>query len=454
MKEKTRRILVAVVAVLTCLLIGTIGWIVYDVNVDRSGFVMEDGVYYYQDYHGQLVSGWQDIDGNRYYFGEDNVMSTYWRDIDGNRYYFSSDGTMDTYWRRVDGAVYYLGSDGVMVTGWQDIEENRYYFGTDGAMHTGWMDLDGNRYHFGQTGQQTSGFYTEEDTTYYFDDDGSMTTGHVALEEASYYFQDDGTMYTGWLDEEEGRSYYQEDGAMLTGWLEQEEGRYYFDETGYMHTGWLELGEYRYYLQDNGTAAVGPLTIDGETFYFSPKGIHVVLVNRTHYVPDSYDADLVTFSGYHQVSSVCLDPLNQMLEDCVAAGNKYTFNSGYRSNATQAEILQMRTDEYMAQYGLDYTAARSRALQSVAVPGTSEHHLGLAVDIVGTAAQDWLAEHCWEYGFILRYTTEKQSITGFINEPWHFRYVGTEVSLEMKDSGLCLEEYLGAVPIQEAEDSE
>ena len=57
----------------------------------------------------------------------------------------------------------------------------------------------------------------------------------------------------------------------------------------------------------------------------------------------------------------------------------------------------------------------------------------------------WLAEHCWEYGFILRYTEEKAEITGITNEPWHFRYVGREISMDMKDSGLCLEEYLGAV---------
>jgi D-alanyl-D-alanine carboxypeptidase len=90
------------------------------------------------------------------------------------------------------------------------------------------------------------------------------------------------------------------------------------------------------------------------------------------------------------------------------------------------------------------------------VSGTSEHHTGLAVDIVGhdyyysghpgstRAVQAWLKEHCWEYGFILRYTSEKQAITGFTAETWHFRYVGTEVSMDLKDSGLCLEEYLGA----------
>ena len=66
------------------------------------------------------------------------------------------------------------------------------------------------------------------------------------------------------------------------------------------------------------------------------------------------------------------------------------------------------------------------------------------MDLVGKEANEWLAQNCWEYGFILRYPEGKEEITGISNEPWHFRYVGTRVSLDMKDTGLCLEEYLGA----------
>ena len=99
----------------------------------------------------------------------------------------------------------------------------------------------------------------------------------------------------------------------------------------------------------------------------------------------------------------------------------------------------------MKEFDLDFDEAREKALETVAVPGTSEHQMGLAVDISGEAAHAWLAEHCWEYGFILRYTEEKAEITGIADEPWHFRYVGREISMDMKDSGLCLEESLGAV---------
>ena len=442
--QKAQRVLIVLLVILTCALAATGGWILYDVNVDRSGFVLTEGVYYYQDFHAQLVTGWQEINGHRYYFGEDFAMATNWQEIDGNRYYFSADGTLDTGWRRVDGEVYYLGTDGIVVYGWQEIDGNRHHFDTDGTMDIGWTQLDGIQYHFGNQGIMTTGFLAEEEDTYYFNSDGAMHTGYLELGEDTYHFNDNGTMHTGWLDDGENRLYFSESGPMHTGWLEMDEGKYYFDEAGFMYTGWLELGEYRYYLQDDGTAAVSPTTIDGTTYYFSPAGIHVVLVNRWHKVPDYYKVDLVKVAGWHQVDSSCLESLEKMLADCKAAGNNYEFNSGYRSYATQVAILDQRTQEHMAEFNLDYNAARSKALQSVAVPGTSEHHLGLAVDIVGKAAQDWLAVHCWDYGFILRYTAEKAAITGIIDEPWHFRYVGTEISLDMKDSGLCLEEYLGA----------
>ena len=61
-----------------------------------------------------------------------------------------------------------------------------------------------------------------------------------------------------------------------------------------------------------------------------------------------------------------------------------------------------------------------------------------------TAEQKWLMEHCWEYGFILRYPSDKSEITGIGYEPWHYRYVGRETALAMRDSGQCLEEYLEA----------
>ncbi len=89
----------------------------------------------------------------------------------------------------------------------------------------------------------------------------------------------------------------------------------------------------------------------------------------------------------------------------------------------------------------------------MAEPGYSEHHLGLAIDInvpgastfKGTKQCTWLHEHCWEYGFIIRYQEDKEKITGYTAEAWHIRYVGVEHSLLIRDLGLCLEEYLDGI---------
>ena len=105
--------------------------------------------------------------------------------------------------------------------------------------------------------------------------------------------------------------------------------------------------------------------------------------------------------------------------------------------------------------GYEEEEAKVIAAREVAVPGTSEHQLGLAVDIVDKdhplldesqadrPTQIWLMEHCWEYGFILRYPVGTTDQTGIIYEPWHYRYVGREIAMELKELGITLEEYLG-----------
>ena len=462
-RRRTARKILSAVLILALAAGGlTLLWRWYDSNVDRSGWVEKDGVLSYKDFHGKRVTGWLHIGEVTYYFGEDHAMVTGWQDIDTHRYCFGDDGILLTGWQTLGENRYYLGADGRMRTGWQDIEGTRYYLGTDGAAASGWADLGedryyleegvpvtswqdigGNRYFFSKTGKMCVGWRSIDNHAYYFREDGTPMTGKVTLEGKNYRFGEDGILYTGWQDLPEGRTYYHSDGAQAIGWAEIEGKRYYFDENGIMLTGWLQDGEYSYYLQEDGSAAVGPKKMDGYTYYFTPKGIHVVLVNAANPVPGYYKMNLVTVTGWHQVSDVCLDALVKMLADCNAAGIQYNFNSAHRTIEEQTMILELRTEEHM-EAGLSYEAARAKALQTVAYPGTSEHHLGLAVDLLGDKAVAWLTEHCWDYGFIVRYTADKYAITGIVNEPWHFRYVGTEVSLDMKDSGLCLEEYLGA----------
>ena len=475
MKKKTKVILWSLIVCLALGTAGWFGWTWYDNNVDRSGWREKDGVTMYADFHGKPVTGWQDIDGSRYYFSEDCALQTGWLTLEGKTYYLDTDGKLHTHWLETTDGTCYLGEDGVLVTFWQEIDGSRYYFGQDGRMVTDWQEIDGTLHYFGESGILHTGWLSEEENTFYLDENGTplsgwqvidaltyyfdenccLTTGWLEIDDSRYYFADDGILHTGWLETAEGFYYLLPEGPMAAGWQEIDEKRYYFSESGLMHTGWLELGEYRYYLHQDGTAAAGPTEIDGETLYFSPKGIWVLLVNPWHPLPEDYQVELVEIEDGWMVSAQVLEQLTAMFEDMREQGLYPYFSSTYRNETDQAAIWRNYVKRYM-DAGYDEAQANAMTASYVAVPGTSEHHTGLAMDIVGydyhysgrpgstMAVQAWLAEHCWEYGFILRYTAEKSSITGFAPETWHFRYVGTEVSMDMKDSGLCLEEYLGA----------
>jgi len=451
MKPKQRQALIDLCILLAIILTLTIGWTIYDNTVDRSGWGEKDGIVYYKDFHGQKVSGWLNLGENTYYFDENCALVTGWQEFDGNRFYFGTDGIMYTGWKNVDDIRCYFGTNGVLRTGWLDLNGKRYYLEETGAMVSGWQDLEGNTYYFGENGAMLTGWNTLDGNVYYFNETGTLTTGRTTVDEKQYYFQDDGVMFPGWEETDKGRRYYGEDGVQHFGWVELDGKWYYFGEDGLTRTGWFQDGEYRYYLLNDGHAAVGPMELEDEQYYFTPMGIQVVLVNGDHTVPEYYKPNLVEYIPWHQVAEVALEPLTQMLEDCKEAGYLYEFNSAYRSIQVQEDILSLRTQEHV-NMGYSQEDAYAKARETVALPGTSEHHLGLAVDVLNVAnaekkALDWLGEHCWEYGFILRYAEEKAHITGIVHEPWHFRYVGTRVSMDMKDSGLCLEEYLGAKPV-------
>ena len=123
-------------------------------------------------------------------------------------------------------------------------------------------------------------------------------------------------------------------------------------------------------------------------------------------------------------------------------------NEGYRSSYSQQKILDNRTNYYKNK-GLFTILARRHALNYVSAPGTSEHQLGLAVDIIGDnryttnqSAYRWLERNAYKYGFIQRYPKNKVSITHIKHEPWHYRYVGKKAALKMHQKNLCLEEYV------------
>ncbi|MEL7563955.1 MAG: M15 family metallopeptidase [Dehalobacterium sp.] len=179
----------------------------------------------------------------------------------------------------------------------------------------------------------------------------------------------------------------------------------------------------------------------------------LVLVNPWNKLPDDYKVTLRQLKNGQVVDERCYPDLQQMIDDCRAAGLSPVICSSYRSRETQERLFNNKVT-YYTNLGYSLKSAETESANSIAVPGTSEHHLGLAVDIVDinnqnldssqekTAVQQWLLKNSWKYGFILRFPSDKSDITGIIYEPWHYRYVGKEAAEKIHDQGICLEEYL------------
>ena len=173
----------------------------------------------------------------------------------------------------------------------------------------------------------------------------------------------------------------------------------------------------------------------------------ILLVNSAHGLPDGYlPEELVNLYAqkrYFRLASseiylerTAFEAANRMFAQAEREGvNGFILTSGYRSAQQQAAVYAEQTDG---------TASK---------PGYSEHQTGLAFDV--TAMRDgggfedtpqftWLMEHCWDYGFILRYPSGKEAITGIPYEPWHYRYVGVEAARLIRENGWTLEEYCEA----------
>lgn len=176
-------------------------------------------------------------------------------------------------------------------------------------------------------------------------------------------------------------------------------------------------------------------------------GWNLMLVNSRYRIPDDYSVELIRLSNGEQVDSRIYPDLQEMFDDARGAGYSLFVRAGYRSEEDQEDLMEDKIEAYR-QEGYSQREAEREAEKWVAKPGTSEHELGLSVDINAEGQTDgnrlyqWLAEHSWKYGFILRYPAEKEEITGIDYEPWHFRYVGKQAAKEMYEQDLCLEEYV------------
>lgn len=176
----------------------------------------------------------------------------------------------------------------------------------------------------------------------------------------------------------------------------------------------------------------------------------LMLVNASHPLPVGYTVELTELSNGQSVATLIYPDLQRMFDDARAAGVYPIVASGYRTPEKQQSLMDEKIGELVNE-GYSQADAEQEALKWVNRVGYSEHQSGLAVDInadgihsAGYEVYDWLAQNAWRYGFILRYPEDKTAVTGTGYEPWHYRYVGVENAKAITESGLCLEEYLGA----------
>lgn len=210
-------------------------------------------------------------------------------------------------------------------------------------------------------------------------------------------------------------------------------------------------------LEENSNfAELSETELSGETveeYAFDKNDWRLILVNKQHPVPENYEVQLETIKGNMMCDKRILGDLIAMFQAAKEEGVNLAVCSPYRDLSRQEWLFERKIKNYMGK-GMSYMEAYTLASQIVMVPGASEHQLGLAIDInsdtyvaldegfADTKAGKWLAAHCYEYGFILRYPLGKEYITGVEYEPWHFRYVGKEAATVMTEEGICLEEFI------------
>lgn len=188
-----------------------------------------------------------------------------------------------------------------------------------------------------------------------------------------------------------------------------------------------------------------------------PDFSDLLLVNGKNPLPKDYDyegnltiiEDKYLCGHRNRMNADVYPYATAMVEAAWADGVELYILSPYRSYDSQSVLYENEVKKWMNK-GMDRAEAEDKAATVVARPGTSEHHTGMAIDFnsvedsfENTPMYKWLDKNAQNYGFILRYTKEKQPITGVIHESWHWRFVGINKAKEIKASGLCLEEFLG-----------
>ena len=320
---------------------------------------------------------------------------------------------------------------------------------TSSATTSGWVKQDGAWYYFDENGNSVKNAWQG---SYYLKADGKMAQSEWIYDDsyqAWYYLKSDGSYaYSAW----QGNYYLKSDGKMAKGeWVYDAtyQAWYYLKSDGsYAYSAW----QGNYYLKSDGKMAVNEW-VDGGRYYVDTTGLwkaNSKVSNKGSYysLQGKYDEIVVANKHYPMskdyypgenatAKAAFLKLIAQMKEEGYAISDNY---SGFRSYATQAQLYQ----SYVNQEG------QAAADRYSARPGYSEHQTGLAFDVIGTdgqlvedsSAAQWLLEHAPDYGFVVRYPRGKESVTGYMHEEWHLRYIGKEAK-DIATSGLTLEEYYG-----------
>lgn len=180
---------------------------------------------------------------------------------------------------------------------------------------------------------------------------------------------------------------------------------------------------------------------------------NLLLVNKQHPVPEDYSFPMGSISKNMKCDARILSRLQQMMEAADKENITLSIKSPYRNEQRQEYLFNKKIKTYM-KAKMSYLQAYKETAQVVTLPGSSEHQIGLALDIVSskyslleqefgeTDAGIWLEAHAHEYGFIVRYPKDKEDITGIEYEPWHFRYVGVPAATYIYENHLTLEEFV------------
>ena len=279
----------------------------------------------------------------------------------------------------------------------------------------------------------TSGWVQKDGVWYYHDDKGNPVTNTW---KGSYYLKSDGKMAQNeWVYDTSYQAWYylKSDGSYArNAW----QGSYYLKSDGKMAVNeWVDGG--RYYVDNSGlwrSNSNSNSKVTNKGLYYSIQGKYDEIVVANKHYPLSKDYN----PGENPTAKAAfLKLIAQMQKEGYAIGNNY---SGFRSYGTQAQLYQSYVNKE-GQAAADRYSAR---------PGYSEHQTGLAFDVIGTdgnlvedaGAAQWLLDHAADYGFVVRYLKGKESVTGYMHEEWHLRYVGKEAK-DIAASGLTLEEYYG-----------